>query len=52
MNKTLAKCKGGLERFVLYCDNLPGQCADEFKEAVAAIGGVVWYVPPNTTDIT
>ena len=52
VNRTLAKCTGGSERFVLYCDNLPGQCADDFKEAVAAIGGVVWFVPPNTTDIT
>ena len=41
----------GQERFVLFADNLTGQQADEFKEAVAELGGVVWYLLKNCTDI-
>lgn len=39
------------ERFVLFCDNLTGQVSSEFKEAVAKLGGVVWYGLPGATDL-
>ena len=37
--------------FVLFCDNLSGQIADDFKRKVSEIGGVCWYGVPNATDI-
>jgi hypothetical protein len=39
------------DRFVLFCDNLSAQKSEEFKEAVAKCGGVVWYGLPNATDV-
>ena len=41
----------GLDRYVLYCDNLSAQQSDEFKQAVASKHGVVWFLPKNATDI-
>ena len=52
LEKTLKKPVENLDRFVLICDNLTAQTTDAFKEAVAKLGGVVWYVPPDTTDLT
>lgn len=51
-NKTLRDCVKGLNRFVRFCDNLSAQTTDIFKETIAKLGGLVWFVPPNTTDIT
>ena len=31
---------------------MSAQTTDIFKETIAKLGGVVWFVPPNTTDIT
>ena len=52
VSKTLSESVKDLDRFVLFCDNLSAQTTDVFKEAVAKICGVVWFVPPNTTDLT
>ena len=41
----------GTDRFVLFCDNLSAQVADNFKDAVSSIGGLVWYGVPNATDL-
>ena len=41
----------GLDRFVLFCDNLSSQQSEEFKAAVADLKGVVWFLPKNATDI-
>lgn len=49
VNKTLKPVVQG--RFVLFVDNLTGQVADKFKEAVADAGGVCWYGLPGATDI-
>ena len=38
-------------RFVLFLDNLSGEVADEFKQAIANTGGVCWYGLPGATDI-
>ena len=45
--------KEGLQRFVLFLDNLTSQRAQDFKEAVAALAdrAVVWYLLKNATDI-
>ena len=40
-----------VDRFSLFCDNLTGQTADEFKDAVSKIIGVCWYGLPNATDL-
>ena len=34
-------------RFVLFLDNLSGQVAEEFKQAIANTGGVCWYATDN-----
>ena len=39
------------DRFVLYLDNLKGQKADRFKDAVSANGGLVWYGLAIATDV-
>ena len=52
INTTFSECVKDLDRFVLFCDNLSAQTTDVFKEAIAKLGGVVWFVPPNTTDLT
>ena len=35
----------------MFCDNISGQIADDFKRKVSEIGGVCWYGVPNATDI-
>ena len=35
----------------MLCDNFSAQVTDNFKDAVSAIGGLVWYWVPNTTDL-
>ena len=52
VKKTLSKVVDKEDCFVLFLDNLTAQCSDEFKEAVASQGGIVWYFPVNTIDIT
>ena len=37
--------------FVLFCDNLEGQIADDFRETVRALNGIPWYGVKNDTDI-
>lgn len=49
--KTLKPATNDEDRFVLYVDNLEGQKADRFKDAVSANGGLVWYGLANATDI-
>ena len=51
VNKTLKSATERNDRFVLYCDNLSAQVIDNFKDAVSAIGGLVWYGVPNATDL-
>lgn len=50
VEKTLSAAVKEDDRFVLFCDNLTGQVADQFKEAVSKLGGVVWYGLPGATD--
>lgn len=51
VKRTLTESVKDDERFVLFCDNLTGQVSSEFKEAVAKLGGVVWYGLPGATDL-
>lgn len=51
VEKTLTEAVRGDDRFVLFCDNLTGQVATEFKEAVTKLGGIVWYGLPGATDL-
>lgn len=51
VNRTLKRAVEDTDRFVLFCDNLSAQVSDEFKEAVSAIRGVVWFDVPNATDL-
>ena len=37
--------------FVLFCDNLEGQIADDFRETVRALNGIPWYGVKNASDI-
>ena len=41
VNHTLKPLAGKESHFVLFCDNLEGQIADRFKEALPDIGGIV-----------
>ena len=52
LEKTLSPIVKDENRFVIFMDNLTAQCADEFKQEIASHGGLAWYVPKNTTDIT
>ena len=45
INKTLSRVVDDEDLFVLFLDNLSGQCSDEFKESIASKGGVAWYLP-------
>jgi len=49
VEKTLTEAVRGDDRFVLFCNNLTGQTW--FKEAVAKLGGIVWYRLPGATDL-
>jgi len=49
VEKTLTEAVRGDDRFVLFCNNLTGQTW--FKEAVAKLGGIVWYGLPGATDL-
>ena len=49
--KTLLDAVEDVDRFSLFCDNLTGQTADEFKDAVSKLIGVCWYGLPNATDL-
>ena len=51
VEKTLAESVDGLERFVLFLDNLGSQESDSFKSAVAALKGVAWFGLKNATDL-
>ena len=51
VEKTLSEAVKDDDRFVLFCDNLTGQVATEFREAVAKLGGVVWYGLPGATNL-
>lgn len=51
VEKTLSEAVKDDDRFVLFCDNLTGQVATEFKEAVAKLGGVIWYGLPGATPL-
>jgi len=51
VEKTLSAAVKEDDHFVLFCDNLTGQVADQFKEAVSKLGGVVWYGLPSATDL-
>ena len=35
------------DRFVLFCDNFSVPVTDNFKDALSAIGVLVWYGAPN-----
>ena len=53
--KQLAPCVPGVrgEEALLICDNLSGQCSDEFRKTMKTKHNVlVWNLPPGTTDIT
>ena len=39
------------EPYLLFCDNLEGQIADDFTSAVNSQGGKPWYGIPNPTNI-
>ena len=47
---TLSKSVQGLDRFVLFLDNLKSQQSDEFNSAVATLNGVAWFGLKNATD--
>ena len=49
--KTLAAAVEGLDRFVLFMDNLTAQQSSKFKEAVSSHHGVCWFGLPNGTDL-
>ncbi|XP_065658758.1 jerky protein homolog-like [Hydra vulgaris] len=40
-----------LDKFVLLLDNLKGQMQEDFKDAVAAAKGLLWYGLPSATDL-
>ena len=48
---TLKPAVEDTDRFVLFVDNLEGQKAESFKDAVSASNGLVWYGLANATDI-
>ena len=50
-NKTLAAAVEGLDRFVLFMDNLTAQQSSKFKEAVSSHHGVCRFGLPNRTDL-
>ena len=50
-NKTLAAAVEGLDRFVLFLDNLTAQQSSEFKEAVSSLHRINWYGLPNATEL-
>ena len=39
------------EPYLLFCDNLEGQLADDSTSSANLPGGKPWYGIPNTTDI-
>ena len=49
--KTLKQTIPGNLKFLLFFDNLTGQCTDEFKGEVSNINGVVWYGLTSATDL-
>ena len=49
--KTLLDAMNDVDRFSLFCDNLTGQTAEEFKDAASKLVGVCWYGLPNATDL-
>ena len=51
VNKTLISATERNDRFVLFCDNVSAQVTDNFKDAVSAIGGLVWYGVPNAANL-
>ena len=48
---TLSKSVQGLNRFVLFLDNLTSQESDNFKSSVAELNGVAWFGLKNATDL-
>ena len=51
VKSTLAKAVQNLDEYVLFCDNLVAQTSNEFKEAVRATKGIVWFGLANATNI-
>ena len=49
--KTLKQTIPDNLKFVLFCDNLPAQWRDKFKEDVSNINSMVWYGLPSATDL-
>ena len=49
--KTLMSATERNDWSVLFCDNLSAQVTNDFKDAVSAIGGLVWNWVPNATDL-
>ena len=48
---TLSKSVQGLDRFVLFLDNLTAQESESFKKFVADLKGVAWLGLRNATDL-
>ena len=51
VSKTLKPAVPKNEEFVLICDNLVSQVAEEFKKSVRSINGIVWFGLPGATNI-
>ena len=52
VNKTLKSATERNDRLALFCDNLSAQVTDNFRDAVSAIVGLIWYEVSNATDLS